>query len=56
MVPLYNEWHYFYVIDEEQNFSMICTFKLNGVFNSSSVLLGYDTGDGNSNAFSGRTR
>lgn len=50
MMPLYNEWHYFNVIDEEQNLSIICTFKLNGVFNSSSVLLGYDTGDENSNA------
>lgn len=50
MMPLYNEWHYFNVIDEEQNLSIICTFKLNGAFNSSSVLLGYDTGDENSNA------
>jgi len=50
MMPLYNEWHYFNVIDEKQNLSIICTFKLNGAFNSSSVLLGYDTGDENSNA------
>lgn len=50
MMPLYNEWHYFNVIDKKQNLSIICTFKLNGVFNSSGVLLGYDTGDENSNA------
>ncbi|MCO5384032.1 MAG: hypothetical protein NHB15_19805 [Methanosarcina barkeri] len=50
MMPLYNEWHYFNIIDEEQNLSIICTFKLNGAFNSSAVLLGYDTGNENSNA------
>jgi hypothetical protein len=48
-MPIYNEWHYFNVIDEEQHLSIICTFKLNGVFNSSDLLLGYYTNDGNSN-------
>ena len=38
---LYNEWHYFNMIDDEQNLSVICTFKLNGGTNSSEVLLGY---------------
>jgi hypothetical protein len=38
---LYNEWHYFNMIDEEQNLSVICAFKLNGGTNSSEVLLGY---------------
>lgn len=42
---LYNEWHYFNVMDEEQNLSIVCTFKLNGATASSStgaeVLLGY---------------
>ena len=32
---LYNEWHYFNMIDDEQNLSAICTFKLNGGTNSS---------------------
>ena len=48
---LYNEWHYFNIIDEEQNLSIICTFKLNGCFNASEILLGYYTDDGNSNAY-----
>ncbi len=38
---LYNEWHYFNVIDEEQNLSIVCTFKLNGAINAAEVLLGY---------------
>lgn len=42
---LYNEWHYFNMIDEEQNLSLICTFKLNGGTNSSEVLLGYYIND-----------
>lgn len=42
---LYNEWHYFNMIDEEQNLSVICTFKLNGGTNSSEVLLGYYVND-----------
>jgi len=42
---LYNEWHYFNMIDEEQNLSVICTFKLNGGTNSSEVLLGYYIND-----------
>lgn len=44
-VNLYNEWHYFNVIDEEQNLSVVCTFKLNGGTNSSVVLLGYYIND-----------
>lgn len=50
LMPLYNEWHYFNVIDEEQNLSLICTFKLNGCFGVSEILLGYYTNDG-SNAY-----
>lgn len=42
---LYNEWHYFNMIDEEQNLSAICSFKLNGGTNSSAVLLGYYVND-----------
>ena len=38
---LYNEWHYFNVIDEEQNLSIVCTFKLNGAINAAEALLGY---------------
>ncbi|HII02441.1 TPA: hypothetical protein HA351_12595 [Methanosarcinaceae archaeon] len=40
-VNLYNEWHYFNVIDEEQNLSVTCTFKLNGALNASEVMMGY---------------
>lgn len=50
LMPLYNEWHYFNIIDEEQNLSIICTFKLNGCFSASEILLGYYTNDG-SNAY-----
>lgn len=50
LMPLYNEWHYFNVIDDEQNLSLICTFKLHGCFGVSEVLLGYYTDDG-SNAY-----
>jgi hypothetical protein len=39
-MPLYNEWHYFNVMDEEQNLSIICTFKLSGIFGASQILLG----------------
>ncbi|WP_440954523.1 hypothetical protein ACSAZK_12960 [Methanosarcina sp. Mfa9] len=42
-VNFYNEWHYFSVIDEEQNLSVTCTFKLNGPINASEVMLGYST-------------
>jgi hypothetical protein len=38
---LYNEWHYFNMIDDEQNLSVVCAFKLNGGTNSSEILLGY---------------
>ncbi|HIH74462.1 MAG TPA: hypothetical protein HA306_04270 [Methanosarcina sp.] len=50
LMPLYNEWHYFNVIDEEQGLSLICTFKLNGYFGISEMLLDYYTIDG-SNAY-----
>jgi hypothetical protein len=49
-MSLYNEWHYFNVIDEKQNLSIICTFKLNGYSSTSELLLGYHMNDGNSNA------
>jgi hypothetical protein len=55
LMPLYNEWHYFNIIDEEQNLSIICTFKLTGAttsdLSSAGILLGYYTDDGNSNAY-----
>ncbi len=50
-MPLYNEWHYFNIIDEEQNLSVLCTFKVNGPINASEILLGYRTNDGNSNTY-----
>jgi len=48
---MYNEWHYFNVIDEEQNLSIMTTLRLSGdiydPFNSSAaVLLSYSTPDG----------
>ncbi len=53
-IPMYNEWHYFNVIDEEQNLSFMTTLKLSGdiynpiPFNSSvaTVVLSYSTPDG----------
>lgn len=52
----YNEWHYFSIIDEEQELSMITSFKLSGSVPTAQgnipiaqVLLGYDIG-GTSNA------
>ena len=55
-IMMYNEWHYFNVIDEEQNLSFMTTLKISGnisdpiPFNSSvaTVLLSYSTPDGNS--------
>ena len=51
--PMYNEWHYFNVIDEEQNLSFMTTLKLSGdiydsnPFNSSAtVVLSYSTPGG----------
>jgi hypothetical protein len=51
--PMYNEWHYFNVIDEEQNLSFMTTLKLSGnisdpnPYNSSAtVVLSYSTLDG----------
>ncbi len=51
---MYNEWHYFNVIDEEQNLSFMTTLKLSGdvydpiPFNSSvaTIVLSYSTPDG----------
>ncbi|MDI3484975.1 MAG: hypothetical protein PWQ50_195 [Methanolobus sp.] len=47
----YNEWHYFNVIDEEQNLEIVTTLKLNGNVSdpdlnksSAQVFLGYDIG------------
>jgi hypothetical protein len=50
---MYNEWHYFNVIDEEQELSLMTTLQLSGnisdPFNSfATVLLSYSTPDGNS--------
>lgn len=51
--PMYNEWHYFNVIDEEQNLSFMTTLKLSGdiydpnPYNSSAtVVLSYSTSAG----------
>jgi hypothetical protein len=49
-IPLYNEWHYFNIIDEKQHISIVCSFKLNGALNTSEVLFGFHTDDGTSNA------
>jgi hypothetical protein len=48
---LYNEWHYFNVMDEDQHLSVICTFKLSGIFNASQILFGFYTNYGNSNTY-----
>jgi hypothetical protein len=48
-INLYNEWHYFNIMDEKQHLSIICAFKLSGIFSASQILLGYYTNDGNSN-------
>ncbi len=40
----YNEWHYFSVTDEEQELSIITSFKLSGNIPIAEVLLGYDIG------------
>lgn len=49
-IMMYNEWHYFNVMDEEQGLSLITTFKLSGdIYNTSKssaqVLLNYSTPD-----------
>lgn len=41
----YNEWHYFNVIDEDQDLSIITSFKLTGAIPVAEVLLGYDAGE-----------
>lgn len=51
--PLYNEWHYFNIIDEEQNVSIVCVFKLNGGIGAAEVLLGYYVDGQNPDAFFG---
>ena len=48
---MYNEWHYFNVIDEEQGLSLMTTLKLSGdIYNSSNslatIVLSYSTPDG----------
>ena len=50
-IMMYNEWHYFNVIDEEQNLSFMTTLKLSGdIYNYSNsvatVVLSYSTPDG----------
>jgi hypothetical protein len=50
--PLYKEWHYFNIIDEEQGLSYITTFMLNGDVSSSTMsaavnLVSYSTPAGN---------
>jgi len=53
-IPMYNEWHYFNVIDEEQDLSFMTTLKLNGniydLYNplngTAVVLLSYSTPGG----------
>ena len=53
-ILMYNEWHYFNVVDEEQNLSVVTTLKLNGdiydIYNplrsSAVVMLGYSTPGG----------
>jgi hypothetical protein len=48
-IMMYNEWHYFNVMDEEQGLSLITTFKLSGDIydpnSSAQVLLDYSTPD-----------
>lgn len=51
--PMYNEWHYFNVIDEEQNLSFMTTLKLSGdvydpnpLNSSATVVLSYSTPGG----------
>ncbi|HJH28519.1 MAG TPA: hypothetical protein C5S51_02315, partial [Methanosarcinaceae archaeon] len=53
-IPMYHEWHYFNVIDEEQNFSLMTLLKLNGdiydLYNplngTATVVLSYSTPGG----------
>ena len=50
-IMMYNEWHYFNVIDEEQGLSLMTTLKLSGdIYNSSNslatIVLSYSTPDG----------
>ena len=65
-IPLYNEWHYFNVIDEEQNLSFVTTLKLNGdIYNgpyspnpfisSANILIDYHTLDGENTTIEGIT-
>ncbi|MDQ1253316.1 MAG: hypothetical protein QG646_2471 [Euryarchaeota archaeon] len=50
-IPLYNEWHYFNVVDEKQQLSLICVLKLNGALDASQVLLACYFNDGSSNTY-----
>lgn len=67
-IDLYNEWHYFNVIDEQQNLSFVTTLKLNGdIYNksnfvsdpfisSANVLIDYHTSDGRNSTIEGITK
>ena len=66
MIPLYNEWHYFNVIDEEQGLSFVTTLKLNGdIYNgpfspnpfisSANILIDYHTPNGTNSIIEGIT-
>ena len=53
-IMMYNEWHYFNVMDEEQELSLMTTLKLNGDIydpysSLATVLLSYSTPDGQKN-------
>lgn len=50
-IPLYNEWHYFNVVDEKQQLSIIGVLKLNGALDASQVLLACYFNDGSSNTY-----
>jgi hypothetical protein len=66
-IDLYNEWHYFNVIDEQQNLSFVTTLKLNGNISnesnflpypfvgSANVLIDYHTPDGRNSTIEGIT-
>lgn len=67
-IDLYNEWHYFNVIDEQQNLSFVTTLKLNGnisnesnfvsdpFISSANVLIDYHTSDGRNSTIEGITK
>ncbi len=67
-IDLYNEWHYFNVIDEQQDLSFVTTLKLNGdIYNksnfvsdpfisSANVLIDYHTPDSTNATIQGITK